>query len=107
MRVREGRAFELKTLRRQAYDYREHQGLLAFVSELEGSGEVDADYLAWCKHVLERENPVPMLAVPQVPELDREAFKEEIVEVAQTLSDPELDVWTPVEFDAAETSGPA
>ena len=41
LRVREGRAFELKTLRRHAYDYREHQGLLAFVSELEGSGEVD------------------------------------------------------------------
>lgn len=107
LRVREGRAFELETLRQQANGYREHQGLLAFVSELEGSSDVDADYLAWCKHVLERENPVPVLAVPQVPELDREAFKEEIVEVAQTLSDPELDVWTSVEFGSAETSEPA
>lgn len=107
LRVREGRAFELETLRRQASNYREHQGLLAFVGELEDSGEVDADYLTWCKHVLERENPVPVLAVPQVPELDQEAFKEEIVEVAQTLSDPELDVWTPVELGVAETTDPA
>ncbi|MBG9333231.1 hypothetical protein I4J42_05025 [Corynebacterium belfantii] len=107
LRVREVHMFELENLRRQASNYREHQGLLAFVSELEDSGEVDADYLAWCKHVLERENPVPVLAVPQVPELDKKAFKEEIVEVAQTLSDPELDVWTQVEFDGAETSGPA
>ncbi|OFK69065.1 MULTISPECIES: hypothetical protein [unclassified Corynebacterium] len=107
LRVREGRAFELETLRRQASIYREHQGLLAFVSELEGTSNVDADYLAWCKHILERENPVPVLAVPQVPELDREVFKEEIVEVAGTLDDSELDVWTQVGFDGAETSGPA
>lgn len=107
LKIREGRAFELETLRQQASSYREHQGLLAFVNELEGHDDVDADYLAWCKHVLERENPVPVLTVPQVPELDREAFKDEIIEVARTLSDPELDVWTPVMFGDFEASGPA
>lgn len=107
LRVREGRAFELDTLRHHASNYREHQGLLAFMSELEASSDVDPDYLAWCKYVLERENPVPVLFVPQVPELDKEAFKEKIAEVAGTLHDPELDVWTTVEFGGTESSGPA
>lgn len=97
---RKARAFELEALRSHARDFREYQGLLSFVGELEGRIDVDEGYLSWCKQVLDRENPVPVLAIPQAPELDRGKFKNQIEDIAQTLSDPEMDVWTAVEFDS-------
>nr|WP_120492193.1 hypothetical protein [Corynebacterium lactis] len=96
--------FELGELSRHAEEFARYQRLVGFVSELEGVGQVDPDYLAWCQAVIEREDPVPNLAIPTPPELDRSKHREEIEAVARTLNDVEFSGWTPISFGEQQGS---
>ncbi|APT84653.1 hypothetical protein [Corynebacterium aquilae] len=91
--------FELDVLSRHAEQFAHYRQLEVFVDALEGAGEVDPDYVDWCRAVLKRENPVPNLAIPTPPELDRQEHKKEIEAVAKTLVDTEFSAWSSITFE--------
>src|SRR5699024_9753457 len=88
----------LDVLSRHAELFAHYQQLVGVISSLESADQVDSDFLAWCRAVLERQNPMRELLIPIPAEVDQQVHMGEIEQLARTLLDPEFSGWTPISF---------